>query len=400
MRLGIISDAPHYYDKAGRLNTLTLVARQFEQWAEMFYEVIICAPLWEGVSPSTHSPYQVENIRLMPISPAGGNTLAAKMDLFKKSIVWFRTVRKLLKQVDAVHIRCPNNISILGLILLEASPVLRQAVFTGNWLGYSKEPMTYWAQRMFLKYRFHGPVAVYGSWPNQPRHIVPSFSPSYSLQDWHQEAEQVVERIRLLNEFVHLPLPIELLSVGHLDKNKNQRMVLEAVKILADQNIECRLSLLGDGPQREPLLQEAKRLGIDSWVNFHGKVSQDVVRGFYRKSSFVIQPSYTEGYSKVPVEALFHGAIPILSDVSTNSEIVGYGSRGRYFSIDHVQSIADHISDLSYHPSDMIQMIENGRVYARTVTLEAWQQHLHWMLTEHWKINLPKPRLVNSDIFI
>jgi glycosyltransferase involved in cell wall biosynthesis len=114
----------------------------------------------------------------------------------------------------------------------------------------------------------------------------------------------------------------------------------------------------------------------------------------------VIQPSYTEGYSKVPVEALFHGAIPILSDVSTNSEIVGYGSRGRYFSIDHVQSIADHISDLSYHPSDMIQMIENGRVYARTVTLEAWQQHLHWMLTEHWKINLPKPRLVNSDIFI
>lgn len=399
MRLGIISDASHFYDETRRLCTLTLVARQFEKWAEMFDEVVVCAPLWEGKLPSTHSPYHVENIRLMPISPAGGDTLGAKMDLFKKSITWLRTLRKFLQQVDAVHIRCPNNISILGLLLLEISPVLRQAVYTGNWLGYSKEPMTYWGQRMFLKYRFHGPVAVYGSWPKQPKHIVPSYSPSYSIQDWKMETLQVEERKRSLERNVQLSPPIELLSVGHLDKNKNQRLVLEAVKILLDRNLECRLNILGDGPQREPLLEEAKRLGIAARVRFHGKVSQEVVRAYYRKSSFVIQPSYTEGYSKVPVEALFHGVIPILSDISTNPEIIGYGTRGRYFSVDHVQSIADHISDLAQNPSEMIQMIENGRAYARTVTLEAWQQHLHNMLTEHWKINLLKASVVNSDIF-
>ena len=400
MRLGIISDASHFYDETKRLCTLTLVARQFEKWAEMFDEVVVCAPLWEGVIPSTHSPYQVENIRLMPISPAGGDTMTAKMDLFKKSITWLRTLRKFLQRVDAVHIRCPNNISILGLMLLEVSPVLRQAVYTGNWLGYSKEPMTYWGQRMFLKYRFHGPVAVYGSWPNQPKHIVPSFSPSYSLQDWDYEVTQVSERIRFLGGVDQLPYPVNLLSVGHLDKNKNQRLVLEAVKILADRNIECRLNLLGDGPQHESLSEEARRLGIASSVHFHGKVSQEVVRMFYRQSSFVIQPSFTEGYSKVPVEALFHGVIPILSDVSTNPEIVGYGSRGRFFSLNQVQSIADHISDLVNHPSEMIRIIDNGRAYARTVTLEAWQHHIHKMLTEHWRINLPKPGLVNGDIFI
>jgi glycosyltransferase involved in cell wall biosynthesis len=390
MKLGIISDAHHYYNAAQELCTLTPLARQFEQWARMFDSVLICAPLLPGDPPPAYrTVYRASNVELLPISHAGGDTLQAKFHLAGQVIAWWSALQMLLAQVDAVHVRCPNNISILGLLALQRAKLLRQAIYTGNWQGYPTEPLTYRMQRLFLKYLFRGPVAVYGEWPDQPSHVVPSFSPSYSRADWEMESVQVARRIERLRGQPHLPEPIHLISVGVLHRNKNQQVILHAMHHLLDQGIDCRLDLLGEGDQRPVLEELTKTLGLREWVMFHGNVSQSAVREFYRQAMFVIQPSYSEGFSKVPVEAFFHGAIPILSNVSTNPQIVGHGSRGRCFSPEDAKSISNHVRDLSSRPADMIRLIHNGREYAQSLTLEAWQQHLREMLNRHWKTQLP-----------
>lgn len=389
MKLGIISDAHHYYNDSGKLCTLTPLARQFEQWAQMFDSVIICAPLLPGNPPATYQiPYSASNIQLLPIANAGGDTLQAKLFLTRKTVGWWKTLQKLFKQVDAVHIRCPNNISILGLLALQRTKLLRQAVYTGNWFGYPNEPTTYRIQRLFLKYMFRGPVAVYGAWPNQPDHIVPSFSPSYSQTDWDMESVQVAKRLTLLRGLKCLPAPIRLISVGALDRNKNQQLLLHAMRSLLEQGKDCRLDLLGDGDQRETLEKQAQVFELKQRVFFHGSVSQSAVREFYRQATFVIQSSYSEGFSKVPIEAFFHGVIPILSNISTNPQIVGDGSRGRCFSLGDAQSIADHIGNLASQPAEIAHLIDNGREYVRKVTLEAWQQHLREMLNCYWKTQI------------
>lgn len=151
MRLGIISDSHHYYDTEGHLCNLTVLTRQFGCWSNLFAEVVICAPLLPGSPPISHSPYQNSNIRLLPISLAGGNSLRAKVHLGRQIQGWWRTLKILLGQVDAVHIRCPNNISLLGLLALLRARHPRQAVYTGTWPGYAGEPFTYRWQRWFLR---------------------------------------------------------------------------------------------------------------------------------------------------------------------------------------------------------------------------------------------------------
>ncbi len=301
---------------------------------------------------------------------------------------WWVAVNELLKRVDAVHIRCPNNISILGLLALARSSRLRQAVYTGNWKGYQNEPLTYRLQRLVLKRYFRGPVAVYGEWPNQPPHIVPSFSPSFSLQDWQQEGAAVVRKISYLQRTPPSSRALNLISVGALNSNKNQQLAIHAVKILRDRLIQVELNLLGDGENRRNLEQLSRSMRLTEIVHFCGRVSHDSVREFYREADFVVQPSLTEGFSKVPMEAFVHGAIPLLSDVSVNAQIVGESDRGRHFPTDDATTLAKQIEEVAREPREMVRLIKNGRDYSRILTLEAWQDHISQMLRTHWVSDL------------
>jgi len=386
MKLGIISDAHHYYNEKGQLCALEILTRQFEQWADLFNEVIICAPLISGMPTDRHKPYPVENIQLLPIKNAGGNTNIAKFDLIIKSFGWWKAIIKLVHQVDAVHIRCPNNISILGLFALQFSNLPRQAVYTGSWKGDA--PITYRFQRTFLKRCFDGPVAVYGEWPDQPDHIIPSFSPSYYQKDWEMESEQVAERLQILENSERLPQPVRLMTVGSLNKNKNQSLVIDALKLLVDLGIECHLDILGDGSERESLEHRVKQLGLETRVFFHGYVSHQIVRNYFRQADFIVQAPYSEGFGKVPIESFFHGVVPILSDVDVSFQILGNGLRGRCFPQNDVETIAGQIIELSSQPGEMASMIKAGRKFAKGFTLEAWQRHIHAMLKAFWEIDI------------
>lgn len=390
MILGIISDAHHYYDEKGRLCTLSLLARQFEMWAGLFDKVIICAPLLPGAPRELHSPYTVGNIELMPIKNAGGNNFKAKMTLILRSVTWYKEIRKLFQFVDAVHIRCPNNVAIPGLIALQKTRLFRQAVYTGSWLGHPGEPLTYRLQKYYLRHCFKGPIAVYGSWPDQPDHIVSSFSPSYSQYDWEVETPQVESRLKKLGRGLGENYPLSLMSVGALNVNKNQKVIIDALSILSQKKINFSMNFFGDGPELANLEERVRDYKLDKHVKFYGVVSQEQLRQFYRLSDFVIQAPLSEGFGKVPIEAFFHGVIPILSDVDMSKQIIGDGLRGRCFNMDNPHEIADNIIILSEQPHVMVSMIRNGRDYALKMTLESWQRHIKKILCSYWKVDLGK----------
>jgi len=286
--------------------------------------------------------------------------------------------------VDAVHIRSPNNVGIPALLAVAGTRVFRQAAFTGTWPGYEDEPMTYKWQRWYLARRFAGPVAVYGQWPQQPSHIVPSFSPSFSESEWEVEHDIVSRKVARLRSFTTLLSPISLVTIGSL--NKNQDVVIRVVKELADRGVEARLEVLGGGPQQENLENLVRLLGLERQVRLHGRVSHVVVRDHLRSADFAVQAPTVEGFGKVPIEAFLHGAIPILSDVNLSRQLVGEGMRGRCFPLGDQSSAATAVMDLRRCPGEMAHMVELGRIYSRDLTLERWRLHLKEMLEQHWKV--------------
>ena len=115
MRLLIISHTPHYL-KVGQVVGWGSTVMEIDQLAKMFTEITHLAPLHEGEPPESSLPYQSPKVKVVLVKPAGGRSLAQKLSYFWRIPHWFTVMRSELIQADAVHIRCPAGISVMGLL--------------------------------------------------------------------------------------------------------------------------------------------------------------------------------------------------------------------------------------------------------------------------------------------
>jgi glycosyltransferase involved in cell wall biosynthesis len=92
-----------------------------------------------------------------------------------------------------------------------------------------------------------------------------------------------------------------VLFVGRLNKQKGIELLLHAISRIPDTTIG--LDVVGDGDDRETLVQLTQALGIADRVTWHGAVPQTALADFYRRASALVVPSVNEGLGLVAVEA-------------------------------------------------------------------------------------------------
>lgn len=125
------------------------------------------------------------------------------------------------------------------------------------------------------------------------------------------------------------------LSVARLtsaDRTKGLYTVLEAFSNLADRSL--RYVIAGDGDDVDTLRATARRLGIESRVEFAGPVGDARLRSLYESCRAFVLPSGQEGFGIVFLEAMHFGA-PVIAarskgaiDVITHEQtglLVDYG---------------------------------------------------------------------------
>jgi len=121
---------------------------------------------------------------------------------------------KAMSKADAIHVRCPGNLGLLGALLAPLFTRYRIAKYAGQWPNYPGESFSTRLQKSLLKSRWWGaPVTVYGQWPHQPEHIV-SFFTSLMDDDQMKVAQRSASQ-RELHSFMRL------LYVGRLTKSKH-----------------------------------------------------------------------------------------------------------------------------------------------------------------------------------
>jgi glycosyltransferase involved in cell wall biosynthesis len=384
MRLLIVSHTPHY-QRDGRLVGWGPTVRELDYLAEMFDEVTHVAPVYDERSPDSALAYTSPRIRLRPVAPAGGESWVAKAGILTAYPRYAGVIREEMGRADAVHVRCPANISLLALLLLGRAkePPYRWVKYAGNWRPEGDEPWSYGLQRRrLIENKHRGVVTVNGRWPGQPPHVHSFHNPCLT-DDEAAQGEAVVGGKRL-------KLPVELLFVGALNEGKGVGRVLRIAQTLQAQGISFRLRLLGDGPDRsryEAWVRENRLRG----VTFLGWVPRAEVSDYYAAAHFILLPSRSEGWPKVLSEAMAFGAVPVAAAVSSIPQILSETEAGVALPPDDVEGMAAAIAHFVADPASWLEASRAGVAAARQFTYRAYQTAVAELFARAWGVALPIP---------
>lgn len=372
--LGITSDCLHFLTPSGETATQThIFKRQIEALAAYFDHVIICCPFTVMPAGASCSVYRQSNITFIPSPKVGGDRLKDKIQLLKAIPVWLKLFRQLDRQSHIIYQRFPNNLNIPGFFYFyfRNKPVF--ATFTGSWDKDPGASFTTRLQRFLLKHIFRGPVWVYTTQLKQKPHIICSFSPSYSQQEWNEESSHIQNRINMIEPPGHGIL--KMISVGTLCERKNHAYILHTCVLLKRDRIPFRLVIAGTGIRMEEYKQFIAEYGLTDDVELKGSVHYTRLQTLYREADYVVQSPTSEPYGKVPVEGFFHGLIPVLSSSGIFAKyMTDNGKRGFMFDLEDEKALYNLLRYIYYEmpASEKARMITDGRGFVQSLTIDAW----------------------------
>lgn len=164
------------------------------------------------------------------------------------------------------------------------------------------------------------------------------------------------------------PSVFQVLSIGRFVPLKGFDMTLRAfAKFYHNQNIHLqpalKLHLIGKGPQKEILIDLAKKLEVDQAVIFTDWVQRAELPDHFKKSSLFLFPSH-EGAGMVVPEALSFGLPVLCYDNIGPGEFINdsCGRKAAYTTYEEsVDTFATYLEDLYKQPRLLNQLSKGAR---------------------------------------
>ena len=160
----------------------------------------------------------------------------------------------------------------------------------------------------------------------------------------------------------------KIITVGRIDDNKNQRMLVEAYAKIADHYPDWSLELIGDGSGRQALEEYVSTLPCKDRISFTGAVD-DVAKRMSEASIFVL-PSKIEGMPNALIEAMVMGMACISTDCPCGGPrdlIAADESNGILVPVDNVDAMAMALKRLITNDPLRQSMGDNARKIIATL---------------------------------
>ncbi|PIQ97220.1 MAG: hypothetical protein COV67_05305, partial [Nitrospinae bacterium CG11_big_fil_rev_8_21_14_0_20_56_8] len=161
------------------------------------------------------------------------------------------------------------------------------------------------------------------------------------------------------------PTTAEILFWGRLEIEKGLFELLQAMKEVALQVPHSRLTLIGEGNQRQALEAEARRQGIASRVHFPGWLGEGEVQRLASTARLAAFPSRIESFGLSVAEAMGAGVPVVAGRAGAIPEIVADGVTGTLVPPEDPQALAAAIVAALKHPEPALRMAETGRAAIR-----------------------------------
>lgn len=153
----------------------------------------------------------------------------------------------------------------------------------------------------------------------------------------------------------------QLLYVGRLASEKGLLTLLDSLNQLRSMQVSFRLTLVGDGDDRDLLKKVVQQLGLADVVHFAGFANESGVREHLQKADVFVLPSFAEGVPVSLMEAMACGVPVVSTYVGGINELVEPGVTGLLVPAADATALAAAIARLLRSPDLRAKLARGGR---------------------------------------
>ncbi|HEX3279723.1 MAG TPA: glycosyltransferase family 4 protein [Pyrinomonadaceae bacterium] len=155
---------------------------------------------------------------------------------------------------------------------------------------------------------------------------------------------------------------VVILQVSWMIPEKGIRALLEAARILVEQNANAHFVLVGEGAQRQQFMDDAAKLGISERVTWTGLVEDPFGAGVYDAADIICQLSqWEELFGWMIAEGMAYGKPIVATRVGGIPELVNDGESGFLVKRDDTEAAAEKLLQLIKDPDLRHKMGAAGR---------------------------------------
>jgi glycosyltransferase involved in cell wall biosynthesis len=328
--------------------------------------------------------------RVYPIRKPHGEDLRRKLSVLLNLGYYCRALVRQISQADVVHSPVPGDISLLGMLLAVLWQKRLIARYAGSWNPNSQTTLMNRVTRECMR-RFAGGsnvMLVAGSGEAGPAPEVHwLFSTAVSEADLAAVAPDFGRRINA---------PPRLTYCGRLSSEKGVDVLIRAMARLRTSGVSPlpRLTLAGDGPERELLERLATSLEVRDVIHFVGQLDRPALSRLLLETDVCVHPSLTESLCKAWVDAMAHGLPVIASRVGSAPQVFGTcGERGWLVPPGDSEALARTIHRTLTIQHDWPAMRRRCRTYAEALTIERWKSEIARICTRQWRWSVENGKL-------
>lgn len=151
--------------------------------------------------------------------------------------------------------------------------------------------------------------------------------------------------------------------LGRLVSSKGVHILLQAAAHLRQRGVPFHLQIIGDGPERSALEQQARTARLNGCVVFRGLLPDADLAAALAGSIIVVPSLGGEVFGLVAVQNLMAGRAVVASELATLAEVVG--DAGQTFPPGDAVALADRLQHLLGNPSEIARLGAQARQRAK-----------------------------------
>ena len=136
--------------------------------------------------------------------------------------------------------------------------------------------------------------------------------------------------------------------VGSLDRRKNVKDLLSAVDVLKKRSVDVAVTIVGDGPLKTVLEQQAAAIRSDAThIVFLGALPMQETQQVIAANDVLVLPSLHDGWGAVINEAMSIGTVPVCSNKCGAKAIIKQSGFGGVYDVNNPEMLADILQGIA-----------------------------------------------------